>query len=89
MNRELLIKTLIKRTGNFVIGGYENAIEDGTLIEKPDKQGLLQEIYIGVIHENRLAVSGGFIPVKKDIRFVGKERIIELIDEWLDKNNTL
>jgi len=85
MNREMLVARVIKEETNYVIGGYENSIQDGMMTEMPNKESLLAEIYAAVIASKGVQVGGGIMPVKKDIRFLGTARVKELIMERIEK----
>jgi len=73
---------LIKRQWHETIGGYENAIIDKHMDAMPSDEALIDEVYQEVIRTKALAVRGGYIPVDNDIRFLGTQKIIELITEF-------
>lgn len=81
--REKLVAVAIREARNFVVGGYENAILDGYAEEMPNDETLVFEIYDEVLHNPVVELRGGLVPIKKDIRFLGKDRIHEMIRERL------
>jgi hypothetical protein len=83
--RESLVKKVIRQEANWVIGGYENGIADGKLSEMPSKEALTKEVYTAVMNSDVVEVGGGLIPVRKDIRFLGKERLQFLVAEIIEK----
>lgn len=79
--REMVAYKVVEQAYGWVVGGYENAIMDGLITEMPDNEELMDEIYEEVMQTEIV----GFLPVKKDLRFIGKKRIEELIRERLEK----
>lgn len=71
--REINITKIIKREVGWVIGGYENAIFDGEATKMPEADEIEYEVY------QELMAGGNVQPVRKDVRFLGKERIREAI----------
>lgn len=83
--REALVKKVVKKSWGFVLGGYKNAQADnGTPI--PSRTRLVLETYEEVMDTDKIASGFGYEPVAKDIRFLGKERILELIEELADND---
>jgi hypothetical protein len=80
--REMVAYKVVEQAYGWVVGGYENSIMDGHITEMPDNEQLVDEIYDEVMQTENL---GRFLPVKKDLRFIGKKRIEELIRERLKK----
>jgi hypothetical protein len=79
--RKLLITKLVKQETGWAIAGYENGISDGEFNEMPSNEQLANEIYNQVINSRGLEMSGGFMPIKKDIRFFTTEAIMEIINK--------
>jgi hypothetical protein len=83
--REMLVKMVIKQTCNSTIGGYENSVSDGLIKEMPSHEALIEQIYFEVMKEDRVETSIGMISVKKDLRFIGAERIKQYINKKIEK----
>ena len=77
--REKAVSRLAKQKAMWVIGGHENAIEDGVQDSMPSDDVLVQEVYNEVIKYPRVQVGGGVIELKKDIRFLGKDKLMEIV----------
>lgn len=81
--REQTVKKLIKQKINWVVGGYENAVSDKHIEEMPSREQIADEVYQEVIDSKYLEIGAGLMPIQKDIRFLGKQRIKQLIKENL------
>jgi len=84
MTAEQKAKRIIEDHGNFVIGGYENAIEDGVEGDLPPFDKLVEEIYYGVMNPD----SSGYIDgcetrIKDEIRFLGKDKVRNIIETFV------
>lgn len=85
--REKLVRKLVKQEVSSVIYGYENEVMDGNITETdvPEIGSLVEEIYLNVVREDSLDVGSGFRRVEKDIRFLGTERMKEIIREEIER----
>lgn len=81
--REKLVEKVVRRTFNWVTAGYTNSIMDRLIPEIPPHDMLVEEIYHEVMHTQFVETPSGMIQVKKDIRFVGKDKIISYINKLL------
>ena len=72
------VSRLAKQKALWVIGGHENAIEDGILDSMPSIEVLVKEVYDEIVKDPRVQVGGGVIELKKDIRFLGKEKLTHI-----------
>lgn len=82
--REIIIKLLVKDKFNSVVGGYENSVMDRIIDEIPPRKQLIEDIYDEVMTEDTIVTNMGVIYVKKDIRFMGRDKIIRCIEDKLD-----
>lgn len=81
--RERLVKSAIKNEARWIIGGYENSISDGCMKKEdmPSIEHIQTEVYVNVIR-GKLESGGSFLlQIKKDVRFLGKERIMQMVEE--------
>ena len=69
---------------NWVVGGYENAVEDGHMEKVPTHQELAEEIYQTVMTCTTLD-GGQIMYPAKEIRFAGEKWIRERIEKRLAK----
>lgn len=65
---------------NFVLGGYENSVQDGTMEELPAVEDLFNEVYSEAMNTRydmteSLSISGGYAPIC--MKFAGKAFIRE------------
>jgi hypothetical protein len=88
-SREQLIYMLIEDRYNWILGGYENSLSDGYIETLPSRELIEQEIYEEVIQSKQLSVSFGFISIEKDIRFLGKDKIKQLIHQFVEKQGEI
>ena len=72
MKQEKRALLIIKKRINNVVGGWENAIEDGYEEVMPTKEQLAKEVYEEVI-----------MVAEKEVRFLGVEKIKQLIHQNL------
>lgn len=84
--REKIIKMVIKESFCEIVGGEENSLADGQITEMPAIEDLKQWVYDSVMDADRVWTKMGEISVKKDMRFLGTERIKELIEERFNKD---
>lgn len=86
--KEQLVSIVIKKVWNEVVGGYDNALSDKIMESMPSNEDIIQEVYEEVIRTRFIAMRNGYLPIEKDIRFLGKIRILEMISEFhtLNKN---
>ncbi len=77
--RERNVNLLIRERANWVIGGYENSVSDGIIEEMPPVEKMEKEIYNEVMSTNHIQIKAGLLEIKKDIRFLGKEKIVRTI----------
>lgn len=59
---------------NWVVGGYENSVEDGHIEQVPDYEELFSEIYYEVLHCTNFEGFNGNGPIK-EVRFAGVDFI--------------
>lgn len=85
MLREQKVKHLVRVKTGWVLGGHENAVLDGHSKKLPSKEAIISEAYDEVMTAKFLELGGGLIPIEKDIRFMGKEAILELIKKEVEK----
>ena len=78
MKREKTVRRLIKKQADYTVGGYENAVDDGHLEKMPTKEIMAEEIYEEVINLRN------FKEFQTDIRFLGTEKIKDMINEEID-----
>jgi VIT1/CCC1 family predicted Fe2+/Mn2+ transporter len=83
--REQLVKKVVKEQFNDIVGGYENSILDGLIEEMPSHEELANQIYQEVMSASMVVMGGQRMAVKKDIRFIGGEKIREYIEKKLTK----
>lgn len=86
MERERTVNKLVTQVANDTMGGILNSIEYNELSEDElqtyknmTKEDWYEDIYKDILREPRLFVKGGWIEIKKDIKFLGKEKILEII----------
>ena len=79
--REDLVRRIVNQKANWIIGEWENEVEDGNVDEMPTKEELINTIYDEVINIKQL----NGLKVEKDIRFVGTKRILEMIENKVKK----
>lgn len=87
-SREKLVKKAISQIASEEMGGITNAIADNALAEDElevyknmTADDWYKDIYESLLKLDKVYVSGGYIEIKEDIKFLGKERIFELIKE--------
>lgn len=69
---------------NWIVGGYENSVEDGHIEQVPDYEELFSEIYYEVLHCTNFEGFNGNGPIK-EVRFAGTEFIEAHIARRLKK----
>jgi len=76
--------TQVVHASNWIVGGYENSIQDGELDVMPSRAQLIDEIYWTVTH---CFCQEGMIASMEvpEVRFAGKKFIMERIEKRLDK----
>lgn len=84
-NHEIIVKAGVRQAANWVIGGHENSIMDGLIEKMPSHESLAREIYQELMDLRGVEVAGGLIPLKKNIRFLTKEKIMGYIEDVLQK----
>jgi len=81
--REKKVRRIITEEAGFIIGGWENSVLDGHIedSEFPTRGELIEEIYGEVMSDRQklIEMNGMMMEVSRDIRFLGSERIRELI----------
>lgn len=87
MKREEMVMRLIAQKYNWVVGGFENEILDGERDQMPTQQTIEEHIYDEVMDADGLEVGFNIFPIKKDIRFLGTEKIKKMINEFYNKKN--
>lgn len=85
-SKEQLVSIVIKKVWHEVVGGYDNALSDKILDSMPSNEDIIQEVYEEVIRTRFIAMRSGYLPIEKDIRFLGKIRILEMISEFHTAN---
>lgn len=77
--RARLVRKVIADAYNWVTGGHENALTDyGTPM--PTIEEMKDEVYCEVMHAKAVEMGSTLVAVQKDIRFLGTERIKQMID---------
>lgn len=79
----------LKGAYDFVVGGYENSVNDGDMEELPDVEILFEEVYDEAMNsryamEGGFSVSGGGAPIC--MKFAGKAFIREQIAKLFQEN---
>lgn len=77
--REELVKKVIIKSYNYIVGAWENAVLDGEMEVLPNTQEMVDNVYEEVIETEWVGKMGNQINVEKDIRFLGKEKIKQMI----------
>jgi hypothetical protein len=75
--REKNVIILAKHKALYVVGGHENDLDD-LGIEMPSQEALINEVYNEIINNPVIQVGNAEFSVKKDLRFVGKERLMQI-----------
>ena len=83
--REMLVKQVIRQEMNDVLGGLENSLMDKLIEEMPPREEIAEMVYSQVMKQDVVEFPSGIISVKKDIRFIGSERIRAHIEKRLMK----
>lgn len=85
MERELLVRVLATDVANWVLGEYENTIQDGQMAKEdmPDDNELVEIIYEEVLASKYVTIKGKNILIEKDIRFLTTTRLKEIIYQQL------
>lgn len=92
--RETLIRIGAKNRLNDYIGGFENTLLDyeeqseeykNAKRALEDEKQIVDVIYRELVNDPIVATPMGLVSIKKDIRFIGKERIYEIIREVYKK----
>ena len=84
--REEIVQLIIKKEWNSYVGGLENDLEDGFITEMPSRQSIIETVYKIVINTKDVKCQMGYMPVAKDIRFLGKEKIMNMVVEYNNKH---
>lgn len=79
MERQKLVERLIYQKYNYTVGGFENSFADGNLEEMPSREEMIKEVYNEVMCATYVEMKMGLYPITQDIRFLGKETIMDLI----------
>lgn len=79
------VSRLAKQKALWVIGGHENSILDGEKDSLPSEATLIQEVYDEVLRYPRIEIGGGIIELKKDIRFLGKEKLLAIVTKAVQR----
>ena len=78
------VKAAIRSMCYQTLGGWENSVTDGDIKEMPTYKEMEQEVYYEVIHCSTFETeSGWLISVGSEIKFAGKENIMEYIKKFL------
>ena len=86
MTNEKLIKRLIRQETNNVTGPLENALLDGVEdVKIPTRDEVLAVVYGAIINSEYVETGAGMIPIRREVRFCGKETLLMLINVELDK----
>ena len=86
MNREEKVRRLVKQKFNWVVGGLENSLADKHIDEMPCAESIKASIHYEVMNAKELEIGPYLMPIQKDIRFLGTEKIKQIIDEVYEKN---
>lgn len=84
--REKIVKMVIKESFCEIVGGEENSLADGQIEKMPSIEDLKQWVYDSVMKADNVWTKMGKMSVKKDVRFLGTERIKELIQERFNRD---
>lgn len=79
--REKAVSRLAHQKALWIIGGHENAISDGDIESLPSFEIIVYEVYREVMKYPSVQVGGGVIELKKDIRFLGKGKVMSIIEK--------
>ena len=80
--REKQVRQLAKQKFNYVIGGYANMFEDMEIDTMPILDEIVDEVYEEIMSDPIIhLIDGKTILLQKDIRFLGTDRIKEIIKE--------
>ena len=88
-----LVRMAIIEIRNDIIGGIDNSYADNTEEEflelyngKPTKESIINTIYRQLITSKSVVLQNGLCVEAKHIKFLGKEKIIEIITELVEKD---
>ena len=88
-----LVRMAIIEIRNDIIGGIDNSYSDYTEEEflelyngRPTKESIINTIYRQLITSKFIVLQNGLCVEAKHIKFLGKEKIMEIITELVEKD---